>query len=164
MPTVPYGDDEFQAAPVDPDVDLSDPQQLAETRPREWDVLLAVSAGGVLGAEARYGLGRALTHPVGDFPWSTLLINVSGCLVIGILMAWIFSRPGLPRLTRPFLGTGILGGYTTYSTFAVDVQQLLRVHHVGTAIGYLVATVALGAVAVAAAFRLTGRAIAAVAA
>ena len=109
--------------------------------------LAAVTVGGVLGAEARYGLTLALPVQTGRFPWSTLLINLTGSLLIGVLMAWL-GRQATPRpLLRLFLGVGILGGYTTYSTFAVDVQQLLEAGRPLTALGYLAATV-LGCAAV----------------
>jgi fluoride exporter len=110
--------------------------------------LAAVAAGGLLGAEARYGLTLALPEHAGRFPWSTLLINLTGSLLIGVLMAWLGRQPAPHPLLRLFLGVGILGGYTTYSTFAVDVQQLLRAGRPLTALGYLAATVLGCAVAV----------------
>jgi CrcB protein len=122
---------------VDPDVG---PPDLAVGGPTRA-VLAAVALGGILGAEARYGLSRALTHPPDGFPWSTLAINLTGCLLIGVLMAVLRRLRRPHRLARPFLGTGLLGGYTTYSTFAVEVQQLVREHRSATAAGYLVATV-----------------------
>jgi len=103
--------------------------------------LAAVAAGGVLGAEARYGLTLALPGHAGRFPWSTLLINLTGSLLIGVLMAWLGRQAAPHPLLRLFLGVGILGGYTTYSTFAVDVQQLLQAHRPLPALGYLTATV-----------------------
>lgn len=104
-------------------------------------MVLAVALGGVGGADARYGLGRALPHSSGQFPWSTLLINVSGCLAIGVLLVTLLSRSRPPRLARPFLGVGVLGGYTTYSTFATDTVGLVVRHHPWIAVGYLAATV-----------------------
>jgi CrcB protein len=133
---------------VDPDVDLGDRSQAAETAPREWDILLAVAIGGVVGADARYGIGRAFPHRSTDFPWSTVLINGSGCLLIGVLMAFVLSRSAPPRLTRPFLGVGILGGYTTYSTFATDVVGLVIHHQPARAAIYLAVTVLSCAAAV----------------
>ncbi len=145
---------------IDPDVDLHDPAQRDPSRPGQVamaTVLAVVAVGGVLGAEARYSLSRALPHRPEDFPWSTLLVNLSGCLLIGILMAVLSRQPRPHPLARPFLGTGILGGYTTYSTFAVDVQQLVRENRPATAAGYLVATVFGCAVAVWLATALTAR-------
>ncbi len=133
--------------PLDPDVDLHDARNAAELRPREWNLLLAVAAGGVLGAEGRYGLDVLLPHAAGVFPSATLLINVSGCLLIGVLMA-VLGAVRAPRLARPFLGVGVLGGYTTFSTFAVDVDQLLHAGRVIVALGYLLATATLCMLAV----------------
>src|SRR5690242_15957588 len=90
--------------------------------------LAAVAIGGVLGAEARYRLTVALPYHAGQFPVSTVLINVTGSLLIGLLMAWLGPRRTPHPLLRPFLGVGVLAGYTTYSGFAVDVQQLMVAH------------------------------------
>lgn len=135
---MPHRFDEPRPDIVDPDVDLHDPSQRAE-RPHAWDLLLAIAAGGVVGAEARYGLGEAIPHTAGSFPWSTLFVNAIGCLLIGLLMASLAEvRPH--RLVRPFLGTGLLGGFTTYSTFAVDTEALIRGRHPAEALGYVVVT------------------------
>lgn len=133
---------------VDPDVDLHDPAQRAETSPTEWPLLAAVAAGGVIGAEARYGLGEAIAHRPGQFPWATLVINVSGCLLIGVLMVLVLEIVRPHRLLRPFLGVGVLGGYTTFSTFGVDAAQLVRAHHPWPAVAYVLASVLFCLVAV----------------
>jgi CrcB protein len=86
-------------------------------------VVAAVSAGGVLGALARYAVSVAWPHAPGDFAWATWAVNVSGCFLIGALMVFLERRPTRRRLVRPFLGVGVLGGYTTFSTSIVDVQQ-----------------------------------------
>jgi fluoride exporter len=132
--------------PVGPDVDTT-----AQRRPRSWDpaVLAAIAAGGVLGAEARYGMSVLIPHQPGQWPMATWLINVSGCFLIGILMVVITELTSPHRLVRPFLGVGVLGGYTTFSTAMVDVQQMALAGHGGAALGYLIATVTA---AVAAAF------------
>ena len=120
---------------------------------------LAAAAGGVLGALARWGAGQALPADAGSWPWSTLLVNLSGCLLLGLLVATLFPRhPDSPWL-RPFLGTGVLGGYTTFSTFAVDAVALTDAGAVATAAGYVVASVAGGVLAAAAGVVL-GRAVA----
>jgi CrcB protein len=96
-------------------------------------VLLAVSAGGVVGAVSRYAVTEAWPHAPRGFPWATWTINVTGCLLIGVLMVLItrFGRPS--DLTRPFWGVGVLGGYTTFSTASVDVLRAAP----GTALSYL---------------------------
>lgn len=128
-------------AVVDSDVDLHDPEQRAETRPRQWDLLLAVAAGGVVGAEARYGIGELVPHTGAQFPWSTVIINVSGCAVIGVLMVILLELTSPHRLVRPLLGVGVLGGYTTFSTFTVDAERLVRAHEPLLALGYVALTV-----------------------
>ena len=80
-----------------------------------------VALGGALGAMARYGIGLLLPHAPGTFPLGTLLINVLGGFLIGVLIDAVAARP----LLRPFAVTGILGGFTTFSTYAVDAEQLL---------------------------------------
>jgi CrcB protein len=86
-------------------------------------VLAAISAGGVLGALARYGIATAWPHPPGGFAWSTLVVNVSGCFLIGVLMVIVTRVTPGRRLLRPLVGVGVLGGYTTFSTSVVDVHR-----------------------------------------
>jgi fluoride exporter len=111
--------------------------------------IAAVSAGGALGALARWGIGLAWPAPHGTFPTATLVINVVGCLLMGVLVVHVAEVREAHPLVRPFLGVGVLGGFTTFSTFAVDTQQLLLTGHLGVAFGYLFATV-LGSVGAAA--------------
>jgi fluoride exporter len=111
-------------------------------RPSPFPVLAVVSAGGVLGALARYAISAVWPHSAGGFPWSTWVVNVSGCLLIGVLMALIAEVWAGRRLVRPFLGVGVLGGYTTFSTSIVDVQQAAAHGAAGTALVYLAVTLA----------------------
>ncbi|MEV4344262.1 CrcB family protein [Actinoplanes sp. NPDC049596] len=83
-------------------------------------VLAVVSLGGVLGALTRYGLTMAWPHHADGFPWAVWTINVSGCFLIGFLYVWLGRFRPQQRLLRPFLGTGFLGGYTTFSTAMTD--------------------------------------------
>jgi fluoride exporter len=108
----------------------------------EWDAVAAVALGGVAGAEARYWLGTLDRHGPHGFPWMTLLINLLGCVLIGALIAALARASRPPRLARPLLGTGVLGGFTTFSTFCVDVVALADAGCWGRAVGYLFATVA----------------------
>ncbi|MEO5834900.1 MAG: fluoride efflux transporter CrcB [Nakamurella sp.] len=139
-PPTPAPDDE--GPPTDPGVDAS--------RPPLPSVLAVVAVGGVVGALARYRLDLSWPVPPAGFPWSTVVVNVSGCLLIGIALIVIVERMRTPPLVRPFLVTGVLGGYTTFSTYAVDLHRLLRTGHPGIAVGYLAATLfgALAATAV----------------
>jgi fluoride exporter len=114
-----------------------------------WPVLAVISAGGALGAVARYGLGLALPSRPGGFPWATFVVNASGCLLMGALMVLATDVWPARRLLRPFLGTGLLGGYTTFSTYVVEAQHLLDDGAARTALGYLAATALTAVVAVA---------------
>ncbi|MEU7780796.1 fluoride efflux transporter FluC [Micromonospora parva] len=129
---------------TDPDVDLRVPADRRELTARPATILAVIAAGGVLGALARAGLQHAVPHPPTGFPWATFTINTSGCLLIGVLMAVLGHLDGGHPLARPFLGVGVLGGFTTFSTYAVDVQQAIVAGAPGTALAYLAATV-LGA-------------------
>jgi fluoride exporter len=113
----------------------------------QWSVLAAVSAGGVAGALARFAITTAWPNPPNGFPWATFVINVTGCLLIGVLMVAIAEVWPRRRLLRPFLGTGVLGGYTTFSTYVVDAQHLLD-QRAGTALVYLFATLVSALLAV----------------
>ncbi|MBB4924430.1 fluoride efflux transporter CrcB [Kitasatospora kifunensis] len=113
------------------------------------DVVAVVALGGVLGAEARYGAGRVWSTAAEAFPWTTLTINVVGCLVIGVFLVAITEGRPAHRLVRPFFGTGVLGGFTTFSTYCVDVQRLLNHGQSAKAVGYLALTLAAALAAVA---------------
>ncbi|MEW9551573.1 fluoride efflux transporter CrcB [Nonomuraea sp. NPDC050783] len=140
--------------PIDPDVDLHVPAQRGEARPA---VLAVIAAGGALGALARHGAQSALPAAPGGFPWATFWVNVSGCLLIGVLMVVITEVRRPHPLARPFLGVGVLGGYTTFSTYAVDVQRLVGAGAPVTGLAYLAGTLAAALAAVAAGMWLTRR-------
>jgi CrcB protein len=101
-----------------------------------------VAAGGVLGALARYGLGVVLPRQPTSFPWATFGVNVSGCALIGVLVVLVTEAFPAHPLLRPFLGTGVLGGYTTFSTYVVDTERLVRAGAPVTALAYLGGTLA----------------------
>ncbi|MGW3911705.1 fluoride efflux transporter CrcB [Streptomyces sp. NPDC005070] len=111
-------------------------------------VVAAVSLGGSMGAAARYGAGLLWPTPDGTFPWTTFTINVVGCAVIGVLMVLVTDVRSVHRLARPFFGTGVLGGFTTFSTYAVDIRELVGTGHPGTGLGYLAATLCAALAAV----------------
>ena len=89
-------------------------------------VLGAIALGGVIGAEARYGLALAMPHHAGGWPWATLIINVVGSLLIGVLMAALASAPRRRSWPGRSSASGILGGFTTFSTYAVDLREQAR--------------------------------------
>jgi CrcB protein len=125
--------------PIDTDLDL---RRARPPRHRRDDatMLATIAAGGATGAAARHLIGQAWPTPPGAFPASTLVINVLGCALIGVLMVLITEVWSRQRLLRPFLGTGVLGGFTTFSTYTVDIQRLSAGAHLGTALLYLILT------------------------
>lgn len=125
--------------PIGPDVDLH-PAGPGHRGRDNTPVLAAIAAGGAAGAAARYLIGQKWPTPAGAFPVSTLTINVLGCALIGVLMVLITEVWNRQRLVRPFLGTGVLGGFTTFSAYTVDFQRLVAGAHAGTALLYLALT------------------------
>lgn len=108
---------------------------------------LAVALGGALGALGRYGAEMLRLWP--ERPWlTTMTVNIAGSLLIGLLWVWL-SRPGTPQPLTRLLMTGVLGGFTTYSTFALDSLKLLEGGRWAVAALYVAATLllALGACA-----------------
>lgn len=116
-----------------------------------------VSLGGGLGAAGRYGASLLWPTGAAEFPWTTLAVNALGCAVIGVFMVVITEFQPAHRLVRPFFGTGVLGGFTTFSTYAVDVERLVRRHEAPTALAYLTATVVAALLCVWAASAATRR-------
>jgi CrcB protein len=111
-------------------------------------VLAAIALGGVAGALARYGLSAAWPTGSGRFPWITFVINVTGSAALGCLLTFIVERLPRDRLARPLLCTGLLGAYTTYSTFAVEAVLLGKDGHAVAGIAYVLTSVGAGLAAV----------------
>ena len=109
---------------------------------------VVVALGGVLGALARYALGVGWPTESGAFPWTTFAVNVSGCLLVGVLLVRLLEAGAVHPLWRPFLGTGVLGGYTTFSTYAVDTRTLVAGGHAGLAAAYALGTLVAALLAV----------------
>ncbi len=104
-------------------------------------ILVAIAAGGVLGALARYGISEALPSRSDQFPGAILLVNLSGSLALGFLLILFLEQFPGGRLARPIVGAGFLGAYTTFSTFAVQAVLLIRSDHSMIAVAYVVASV-----------------------
>jgi len=112
------------------------------------EVLGVIVIGGVIGALSRYQIGHSWPTGTWNFPFATLTINLVGCFVIGLFLVAITEMITPHRLLRPFFGTGVLGGFTTFSSYALDITTLLRTGHQGLALAYLAATAIGGVVAV----------------
>jgi CrcB protein len=111
--------------------------------------LAAIAAGGSLGALARYGIDVTIERrSVALFPWSTLAINLSGCFLVGILIAAVVDRHHTPQWLRLGLVVGFCGAYTTFSTFAQETLGLVEEAATGVALLNVTASVALGVLAV----------------
>jgi CrcB protein len=135
--------------PIDPDTG-PEPRTVAL-----GPVVVVVAIGGVIGALARYYAGRAWHDAPAQFPWTTLGINVVGCALLGVLMVLVTERGPVNPLLRPLLGTGVLGGFTTFSTYTVDLQRELAAERYGQALGYGTLTLIGAVVAVFAATAAT---------
>ncbi|HEV8297255.1 MAG TPA: fluoride efflux transporter CrcB [Acidimicrobiales bacterium] len=137
--------DEPVVLPIDPD---SDELRVGAARPRGTvarpDVLAVIALGGALGAAARYGLARAIPTATNAFPWATFWTNLSGSFVLGLFLVVVLERLGPTRYLRPFVATGFIGAFTTFSTFAVETDLLVKDGHPGTAAAYVVATLFAG--------------------
>lgn len=101
---------------------------------------ILVALGGAIGASVRWGVGESIGRSPGEFPYATLLVNVAGCVLIG-LAARTMVR-GSQRWT--FAVTGLLGGLTTYSTFTAETRDLLDTGHAGLALVYVGLSIVAG--------------------
>lgn len=139
------------------------PEPVGTARPA-WarpSLVALVAAGGALGTLARALLADAVPHRTGDWPWATFAVNVTGAFVLGLLLEVLARQgpdQGRRRLVRLGLGTGFLGGYTTYSTFAVEVVQSAGTAPYVVGPAYAVTSVVLGALAAALGTALARRA------
>ncbi len=128
---------------LDPDPDA--PVGVPRTPFRPDPVLVVcIGLGGALGSAARYALAQALPRDSGGFPWATLLVNLVGAAVLGFVVVALADRPPPADRWRAFLGTGVCGGFTTFSTLSVEVVLLTRDGAATTAIGYVAVSVVAG--------------------
>jgi len=110
--------------------------------------LAAIALGGALGAPARYGVAQLVHGVPGAFPWATFWTNISGSFALGFFLVLVLERFPPTRYLRPFVATGFLGAYTTYSTFAVETALLTKDGHLTVAFAYVVSSVLAGFVVV----------------
>jgi CrcB protein len=120
--------------------------------------LAAIFAGGVLGALARLGLVEAFPSTPGRWPWATFTANVVGALALGYFTTRLQERLPLSAYRRPFLGTGLCGALTTFSTLQLELLQMLDRGAGGLAAGYAAASVGAGLLAIALTTNLVRRA------
>lgn len=106
--------------------------------------VLAVSAGGVVGGCARYGVDELVETPDAGFPWSTFVVNVSGAFVLAVLLVLVFQVWPPTHYVQPFLAVGVVGSFTTFSTWMVEVDQLFVDGARAIAVTYLVASAFAG--------------------
>lgn len=109
--------------------------------------ILLVMSGGAIGAGLRFGLSRALPYSGQGWPWSTFVGNILGGLAMGILAAWVLRGDNSAEPLRLFVGVGVLGGFTTFSAFSLEMARMIEQGQTGLAAGYALASVllALGA-------------------
>ncbi len=141
-------DDTRPELPIDPDTPPGATRPL-HLRP---GAAARVALGGVIGTAARYGLALLRPTPPGGWPWATFAVNIAGALLLGALLEALVRAgddTGWRRHARLLLGTGFCGSLTTYSTFAVEADLLVRDHATGTALAYLAASLVSGIAAVA---------------
>ncbi len=145
--------------PIDPDLapdDTAAPSTThratrTHTHRAQPAVLAVILLGGFFGTLARYEVEKAWPTPAGHFPTATFVINTSGSFLLGFVLTVVLERlgPSRYRHLRPFAATGLLGGWTTYSTLVVEAVTLGKAGDVALAGGYLAATIVSGVTAVA---------------
>ena len=112
-------------------------------------VIVGVAVGGAFGASARYALDRLIeARSESVFPWATFVVNLSGCFLIGLISATLIDKHHLPAWVRIGLVMGVIGGYTTFSTFAQEALDLVDARDVVEGIAYIGGSVLLGILAV----------------
>ena len=113
-----------------------------------WRSLLAVALGGVLGTGARWGIDVLLPHTTpGTLALSTVVVNVTGSFVLGLLVAALWPRPRLPQWLKAGIGTGVLGSFTTFSAVSLNVVASAVEANILATLGALVLSVVLGLLA-----------------
>lgn len=117
--------------------------------------IIAVGSGSFLGGMARYLVSLAMKNVNKGFPWATLLVNVTGCLFIGLLWGWLARTSQMEGNLALFLTVGLCGGFTTFSTFSKEALMLLQGGNIWGFVGYVLASVAIGITFVALGYMIT---------
>ena len=113
--------------------------------------ILYVALGGALGASGRYGLGLFVDRLSGSgFPYGTMSANILGSFAMGVLVAWLAAKGTGSDTARLFIGVGLLGGFTTFSSFSLDAMNLLRDKGVTPFLSYVLISVFVSLLAIAA--------------
>ena len=111
--------------------------------------ILYVALGGALGASGRYALGHVMFKLMGPgYPWGTLAANIIGGLVMGLLVGWLAFRVSGGEHLRLFLAVGVLGGFTTFSSFSLEAMRMIETKAYSMALGYISASVVFSILAV----------------
>ena len=105
--------------------------------------ILLVMSGGAIGAGLRFGLSRALPYAGQGWPWSTFAANILGGLAMGVLAAWVLRGDNSAEPLRLFVGVGVLGGFTTFSAFSLEMARMIEQGQTELAAGYALASVVL---------------------
>jgi CrcB protein len=149
-------DGEGRVVPIDPDLAPSDPAEPSlEHRPvppraRRWssrvepDVLAAIAGGGALGAPARHEVAQLIHVAKDTFPWATFWTNIAGSFALGFILILVIEQFPPTRYLRPFFATGFLGAFTTFSTFAVETDLLVKDGHPAIGAAYAVGSLVAG--------------------
>src|SRR6201994_2207031 len=119
--------------------------------------LAAIFCGGIVGALARTGLSQAFPDSVDTWPWAIFSVNVVGAFLLGYFVTRLAERLPTSAYRRPFLGTGVCGALTTFSTVQLQLCEMARAHEWGLAVGYATATVLAGFAAIARATAIVRR-------
>jgi CrcB protein len=120
--------------------------------------LAAIFTGGFVGAVARAELVEAMPYDASQWPWATFVVNIVGAFLLGYFVTRLQERLPLSSYRRPFLGTGLCGALTTFSTMQLELLRMLDGDHVGLAVAYALVSVSAGFLAVALATNLVRRA------
>jgi CrcB protein len=123
--------------PLDPDVTADDVAERPDHHRLDVRRIGVVLAGGLVGGLVRYEAVTQWAAAPGSFPWSTFVVNTAGALILGVLVIVVLEVLGPSVYARPLIGAGFCGALTTFSSLAVQVDELAAHHNVGMASGYL---------------------------